>query len=89
MPVHMRGNTWRRRVCLYIETCLVEFETPSNFLDGPDHRSEQTTIKGGRIQDGANVLLGDDNYVDLGFRLWVVKSQYEIILPYFSHFEFS
>ena len=73
MPVHMRGNTRSGRVCSNIKTRLVETETYGDFLDGPDHRSKQSPIQGGPIQDGWNVLLGDDDYVDTGMRLRVVK----------------
>ena len=73
MPVHVWSDARRGRVYADIKTRFVEAEAYGDFLDGPDHRSKQSPIQGGPIQDGWNVLLGDDDYVDTGMRLRVVK----------------
>jgi hypothetical protein len=79
----MRGDTRASRIRANVKTGLVKAEASGNCLDGPDHRSEQASIQGRRVQDGQNMLFGNDDNMDIGMMFRMVKRQDQIILPDF------
>jgi hypothetical protein len=89
MPMHMGSYSGCGRVGANVKTCLVKSEASSDFLDGLNHRNEQSPIQGGRVQDRGDVLFGDDHYMDIRMRVGVVKCQYQLILPNLIHLNLS
>mgnify|MGYP007056834967 CR=1 FL=1 len=53
------------------------------------HRLQQFPVNSPWIQEGINVLLGDDDNMDLCSRPWVVESEHPLILPNYVHRQVS
>jgi hypothetical protein len=50
-------------------------------LNGKDHRRQQQSIGSLGVQDGRDVLLGHNHYVDLGLGFGMVEGKHPVVLP--------